>query len=211
MSYDNDKKLNYDYYKKAIIEHGDSPEGVCWSSLPTQEKRFKILCGMIADKDKEHSILDYGCGTAALNDYIIKKKIAAKYFGCDIVEDSLKIAKDKYPKSSFMFPQELFDGKDVYDYAFISGVFNYRISDNVAYYQEILLNLWQKVKIGIAFNMMSSYVDYEDSHLFYEKPENVFAFAKTKLSPFVTIRNDYEVNPGVIPFEFACYVYKEAQ
>jgi hypothetical protein len=36
----------------------------------------------------------------------------------------------------------------------------------------------------------------------------VFAFCKQELSPRVTLRHDYHVKDGVIPFEFTTYVYR---
>lgn len=65
---------------------------------------------------------------------------------------------------------------------------------------------------GIAFNMMSSYVDYFDEALFYESPGQVFDFLKSNISPYITIRNDYLVKPEVkVPFEFAVYVYRDGK
>jgi hypothetical protein len=51
-------------------------------------------------------------------------------------------------------------------------------------------------------------VDYFDDGLFYEYPEMVFKFAKTHLSQRVSIRNEYQLKPGVLPFEFTTYIYR---
>jgi hypothetical protein len=63
-------------------------------------------------------------------------------------------------------------------------------------------------RLGLAFNMMSAYVDYQDPGLFYEYPENVFGFLKKEITPYVALRNDYEVKPGVVPFDFTVYAYR---
>ena len=34
-----------------------------------------------------------------------------------------------------------------------------------------------------------------------------FSFVKNEVTPYVTLRHDYEVKPGVIPFEFIIYAY----
>ena len=98
---------------------------------------------------------------------------------------------------------------EAFDYIFISGVFNNKIENNEGYYQDCLRILWERTRKGLAFNMMSAYVDYYDDDLFYEKPEKVFSFVKQNLSPYVVLRNDYQVKPGVIPFEFVVYVYRK--
>jgi hypothetical protein len=60
--------------------------------------------------------------------------------------------------------------------------------------------------VGYAFNMLSRFVDYFDDELYYEDPLHAFRFCKEQLSPLVTLRHDYAVRPGSIPFEFSIYV-----
>ena len=202
------EQLLQSHYKKAILKHGDTPEGAQWSSKETQEKRFEILLDI--EDIKGSSVLDFGCGTGAMLDYLNKRALATRYTGCDIVEEALQIAKKKFamlPKARFGFFEEF--SADVFDYTFVSGVFNNKVEDNKAYYQNYLKSLWERTKKGLAFNMMSYYVDYYDDELFYEKPENVFSFVKDNLSPFVVLRNDYQVKQGIIPFEFTVYVYRK--
>jgi len=58
--------------------------------------------------------------------------------------------------------------------------------------------------------MMSTYVDFFDPGLFYERPERAFGFVKNEIAPFVILRHDYQVKPGVTPFEFIIYAYRSA-
>ena len=66
----------------------------------------------------------------------------------------------------------------------------------------------EKTNKAIAFNNLSSYVDYKDKILYYEDPEKIFRFCKSELSPFVSIRHDYQIKTKKIPYEFTTYVYK---
>ena len=70
------------------------------------------------------------------------------------------------------------------------------------------MKLFSHVRCGLAFNALSTYVDYFDDDLFYFDPEDVFNFCKEQLSTRVTLRNDYLITTDSIPFEFTVYIYK---
>ena len=95
-----------------------------------------------------------------------------------------------------------------FDYAIISGVFNNRVTDNWAFLTGALRLLFPHVRRGLAFNALSAYVDFQDEGLYYADPEAVFRFCKESLSPAVNLRHDYEVKPGVVPFEFTTQVFR---
>lgn len=195
-------------YKDKIAQYGARPEGACWSSIDSQKKRFEVLVQI--DDLRGMKILDFGCGTGALATFLKDSNISVSYYGCDVVAEALNIARNNHPECFFGELNEIISEK--FDYIFISGVFNNKLPDNKAYYQDILLKLWPLAKKGIAFNMMSSYVDYFDESLFYESPGEVLDFLKCNISPYVTIRNDYQVKKEVqVPFEFAVYVYRDGK
>ena len=74
--------------------------------------------------------------------------------------------------------------------------------------KKTLITLFKKTNKAIAFNNLSSYVDYKDKILYYERPEKIFKFCKSKLSPLVTIRHDYQIKTKKMPYEFTTYIYK---
>ena len=198
------------HYRDAVLRYGDAPEGAQWSSKDSQNKRFEILLDIAEMKNV--SVLDFGCGTGAMLEYMNARggDSSIRYTGCDILQEALDIAKQKYANQKNVRFGFFDDFKtEAFDYIFISGVFNNKIENNEGYYQDYLRILWERTRKGLAFNMMSAYVDYYDDDLFYEKPEKVFSFVKQNLSPYVVLRNDYQVKPGVIPFEFAVYVYRK--
>ncbi|MED4753930.1 class I SAM-dependent methyltransferase [Brevibacillus choshinensis] len=192
------------HYRNLFLKFGDSAESAQYRDRVTQVKRFEIL---IEIEDINGSkVLDFGCGTAHFATYLKEKGIKVDYTGVDFVKEFLQCAKEKHPDSKFCSLDEAL--QETYDYVFVSGVFNNVMENNEKFYKETVKQLYQVANKGLAFNMMSSYVDYYDEGLYYEKPENVFRFIKNEVSPYVTIRNDYQIRDGVIPFEFAVYVYK---
>jgi SAM-dependent methyltransferase len=196
-----------EHYKNLLAKHGDSPQAVQYSSHSSQERRFELLSSI---GDLRHKrILDFGCGTGQLGNYLTKQGIDFEYFGTDIVSEFLTLCRSKFPEGHFEEFSTLSHLK--FDYIFISGVFNNLRDDNQLFYQDTLRRLFSMCSLGLSFNMMSTYVDYKDPSLFYEHPEKVFSFLKREITPYVTLRNDYEVKRGVVPFDFTIYAFQHGQ
>ena len=112
------------FFGKRIEQHGASPRGVGWNSDESQNTRFDQLLKII--KASSFSILDYGCGYGALADYMEQKGLHADYYGFDILESAIEIARgSQNGKLNRMFFTEE-DKLPVCDYVVASGVFNVR-------------------------------------------------------------------------------------
>lgn len=195
------------HYRHLLAEHGDSPQAVQYSCKNSQDRRFELLAGIGDLRNKR--ILDFGCGTGQLGSYLQAQGIDFEYYGTDIVEEFLTLCQGKFPQGTF----EKFDRLShlEFDYVFVGGVFNNKMANNSQFYQETVAKLFSMCRLGLSFNMMSAYVDFQAPNLFYEYPEKVFGFLKREVTPFVTLRNDYEVKPGVVPFDFTVYAYRSGQ
>lgn len=191
------------HYQKLLATFGDTHEAAQYSSRSSQEARFQVLTE-IGDLNGA-KVLDFGCGTAHFATFLKARGIACDYIGVDIVAEFFDHARRKHPNARFGSWTEMKD--EAFDYGFVSGVFNNRREDNESFYKDTLRELFARARKGLAFNMMSTYVDYFDDGLYYVKPEEVFAYVKG-LTPFVTLRNDYLVKPGSVPFEFTVYAYR---
>lgn len=196
------------FYKNEFTLHGDNHASVRYASKESQWRRYEILT-QISDLENK-SILDYGCGTGHLYEYLNEKSIRIKdYIGVDILPDFLQVAKEKFPSATFL--ESLSDYDEAFDIGIVSGTFNDILPNNRKFWQQAVSDLFMRCKEGITFNMMSKYVDYEDPNLFYENPSYVLDFVKNNLSPFVTLRHDYLCKVDSIPYEFSIYVYKKAR
>lgn len=192
------------HYSELFKKYGDSPHAVQWSDSATQMKRFEILCE-IGDVNN-CSILDFGCGVGHLFDFLKGKGHKVTYTGVDVVDEMLAFAQQKHSDARFCKFENISGEK--FDYVLISGVFNNRMESNRSFYRRTLRQCFELCVQGMAFNMMSSYVDFRNEELFYEEPEEAFRFCKEELSPRVAIRNDYLLKEKVIPYEFCTYVYR---
>lgn len=196
------------HYKNLFSKYGNSAKSVQYTDKETQYKRFKILTEI---SNNLSSVVDLGCGLGDLYKYLEEKEENIKYLGLDFVEEFIQSAKQNTENSHTKF--EVFDilKQEIpkgYDYVLLSGVFNNIMDDNWEFMKLSLKKMYTACNKGIAFNAMSSYVDYYDKDLFYINPCKVFDFCKTELSAKVTLRNDYLIKENSIPFEFAIYVYK---
>ena len=90
------------------------------------------------------------------------------------------------------------------DYIVSSQAFNNKFthSDNWEVMKLVLAKCCRIAKKGVAIDMMSTYVDFYEDHLYYFDPAKVFEFCKT-LTKRVTIRHDYPL------FEFTIYIYPD--
>jgi SAM-dependent methyltransferase len=194
------------HYSELATIHGDGPQAAQWSDRPTQEARFAPLVE-VGDL-RAAKVLDFGCGPGHLLTYLRDELgFAGEYVGYDLAESALSVARAKFPDIRFERREILSQGiPERFDYVLASGVFNNRVDDNWGLMTSILDVLHSSADAAIAFNAMSTYVDFMAPDLWYVDPRLVLDHCKVHLSPAVTIRHDYQVKPGVLPFEFTTYV-----
>jgi len=195
------------HYETALIQYGDSPKGVNWKDAESQNYRFQMLCevGKLSDK----KIHDVGCGLGHLSDFLSVKGINCEYIGSDISPLMIRAAKDRLP-TAHLYVADLLENKTQdwmrADYLITSGLFYVKTSTVRRtwkhFVQAMLIRMFMLSDIGIAFNMLTSFVDYEDSNLFYQPPGETVDFCIRNMSRRVVLRHDYPL------WEYTVYVYK---
>lgn len=195
------------HYAGLLGRHGDSPHSAQWSDRASQERRLEVLA-QVADL-RTAKVLDFGCGTGHLLAYLRSAVgFAGEYVGYDLSEELIGAAAAKFPEARFEARDVLTEGvPEDFDYVLISGVFNNRVGDNWGLLTTLLRQLFPRARRALAFNALSTYVDFLDPELFYLNPEDALRFCKENLSPCVTLRHDYQIRPGVAPYEFTLYAY----
>jgi SAM-dependent methyltransferase len=197
------------HYEDCFKEHGDNHLGVDWPNLEDAIKRYQVMLSVITDSKVENSVLDFGCGTGHLNQYIIDNSIKnISYSGLDLSKTFVDAAKSKYPNIFFYCLDILNDTITLpeFDYIICNGVFTEKrdlsFDEMWAYFQKMLLAIFHKVNKGMAFNVMSKAVDWERSDLFHVPTDLLITFLTKKLSRNFVIRNDYGL------YEYTVYIYK---
>ncbi len=194
------------HYDECFTTHGDTHLGVDWPNEKDMYIRYEIMTELVK-KNKKSSLLDFGCGTAGLYNYISKNKKNIEYSGLDINLSFYEKCKLKFPEISFYHKDILVDDNiPNFDYIICNGTFTEKLNlsniEMMDFFESIIKKLWEKCNIGLAFNLMSKHVDWEREDLFHVSLDELGWFLKTNLSRNFLIRNDYKL------YEFTTYVYK---
>ena len=197
------------HYQSLLKKYGPGPQAVQYTDLKTQNARFEVLSQV--DKNLT-SVMDFGCGLGDLWSFLRSKGDESLYLGLDIVPEFVDYANARFTDGS---KAQLIGDESVlpsgYDYVMLSGVFNNKTDDNWNFMTKTLQDMFSAAKKGIAFNAMSTFVDYQDPELYYADPMEVLKFCKQSLGGHPVLRHDYSVRRDGFPFEFAIYVYKIPQ
>ena len=93
-----------------------------------------------------------------------------------------------------------------FDYIIMNGVFTEKntlsFDEMFSYFQKVILRVFPKAKIGLAFNVMSKHVDWEREDLFHLPFDVLAAFLMKNVSRKFYIRNDYGL------YEYTTYVFR---
>ena len=202
------------HYENLYKKYDKSPLSLQHANISQQQKRYEI----ISTKIKPHfSIIDFGCGFADFYKFLSKNKnYDGKYTGIDIVPSFINENKKQFLKNEKVnfINNNLLEIEKIssVDYSIACGTFNNFIPnlEGKEYLQNSLLKLFNISRVGISFNLLSTYVDYKDSSLFYFDPKEVFDYCKLKLSPYVELKHDYILNEGGYPYEYTIHVSKNS-
>jgi SAM-dependent methyltransferase len=185
-----------DYYAEKLRAHGPGAAGVDWNSEESQALRFRELCRVLPDA-RPFSLLDVGCGTGALVDYLERSGRTFAYWGCDAAGPMIEAARGLHgAKAPVHFVPTLDDAPSC-DVVVASGIFNVRLeaSDEVwsTHMEATVRQMAQKALRGFAFNALSLYSDPAKRRpdLYYADPVRWFDFVKRELSTAVALLHDY--------------------
>jgi SAM-dependent methyltransferase len=150
------------------------------------------------------TVLDVGCGLAHYYEYLLDRGFDVDYIGYDIVPGFIQSNRKTFREARFEVRDVSREGiTHEADYIVMCQVFNNRYKDgsNADVAKAALSTAFASARICVSVDMLSKYVNYEEPHLYYFSPEEMFAHAKT-LSPFVQLRHDY------LPFHFTILLYQ---
>jgi SAM-dependent methyltransferase len=197
------------HYLSLFREHGDAARAVQHHDAASQANRFDVLAAIASDLG---AVVDLGCGLGHLCDHLRARGFTGPYLGLDFVEEFVArasarhdgdartqfrvfdLARDPYPKG--------------YDTYLVCGVFNNRMPDNDRFMRQVLAKSFAAARRQVAFNAMSTYVDFENPELYYTDPREVFDYCKRTLTRRVSLRHDYLVRDDRPPYEYTMYLYR---
>jgi SAM-dependent methyltransferase len=198
-----------EHYTNCFRKHGDTHEGVDWPNLNDLVKRYDVMLGLVRG-DNRCSLLDFGCGTAMLFQHMLTEGLQhIEYSGLDLSSEYIKAASAKFPSLAFYEVDILRDRENVprADYIVMNGVLTEKqtlsFDEMWAYSQELLPLIFEKCNVGMAFNVMSTAVDWEREDLFHMPLDLLTRFLANEVSRHFIIRSDYDL------YEYTVYVYQK--
>ena len=150
--------LNW-YYSEAYQKNykPGEPQYVGWYDRESQIKRFDELIKIGIGNG--HTVLDYGCGTGDFLDYLKGKGISVKYYGLDINDEYLGIAKQNHKDVTF-YGGDVIDidpNTPKVDWIVASGTFNALVPEDWMLFRISICT--KLVKRGVAFNLLKESED----------------------------------------------------
>jgi SAM-dependent methyltransferase len=192
-----------------LDRHGDNFRGVGWTR--TQEEvdlRYGVMLDVIREKEPV-TLLDFGCGASHLYDYIRRiGRADIDYSGLDLSSKFLELSRKKFPSVTY-YQADLAASPDSipqFDYIVMNGIFNSKCAlshdEMFTYLCTLVDRAFRKARRGIAFNVMTKYVDWERDDLFHLTLDQLAGFLVRMVSRNFVIRHDYG------QWEYTTYVYR---
>ena len=184
-------------YTERLAALGPVPEALGWTK-GRHKLRYQILL--------EHwdlprgDLLDFGCGFGDMYAYCRDHFPNLSYHGLDLNPALVAAGRQRYPAADLIAGDVSKTGlSGEWDLIVASGVFNFLLSDNWSFIDQMFDLFARHARVGFAANFLSDRVDYRLDHTFHADPVKVLALAY-RYSNRVVLRNDY------MPFEFTIRV-----
>lgn len=145
-----------------------------WESETAQLQRFEALVNELNLNGKR--ILDIGCGTGNLLQYLEKRFSDFEYTGVDILGHMITYAKSKKTRGRFIcadiFKENPF-GQNEFDVIFASGIFNINLGNNKKFLIDAL-NLFNYIcEETISFNLLDDKSLNKEDKYFYSSSDEI--------------------------------------
>ncbi len=188
---------------KGLAEYGI----LGWESEEAQKLRFDMLLNGIELEGK--SLLDVGCGTGNLLEYINSKGLKVEYAGVDILDPMIKIANAKGLNGEFyhadIFKDNIFE-KKTFDIIYSSGIFNLNLGNNRIFLHDAVGLFLKLSKEAVVFNLLHiDSPDREDKY-FYFHPDEL----KKILADYSDKLREIEIVEAYLKNDFTVICRKEA-
>jgi SAM-dependent methyltransferase len=199
-----------EHYSEKFSLHGPSSEGVDWGADEARmflryDKMLRVADSLAGNK---RSLLDVGCGYGGLQRFAISKNIALNYTGIDVAGNMIEWAGANLPSGLFIhgdFLDYRFDRE--FDYVVCNGVLTQKLEtaglemDEFAH--RLIRQMFSICTIGIAFNVMTTKVNYYSNNLYYRNPAELFSWCLSEISPHLKLDHSYPL------YEYTIYLYRQ--
>jgi SAM-dependent methyltransferase len=210
---DDVSKALKDHYESAFKVHGASSKGVDWGPVEGNVNlRYEKMLALLTDSEisPSTSLLDVGCGFGGLLGYSRGKGLNFSYTGVDVAENMIYWAKKEYPADQFVLGDFLeidFDKK--FSYVVCNGILTQKLNTPGLlmdeYAHKLIRSMYDLCSGGIAFNVMTTKVNYFANNLYYRNPAELLSWCMSEITRHVKLDHAYPL------FEYTLYLYREVR
>ncbi len=185
-------------YSGLVVQHGVDPKAGGYRDEVSRNLRYDKLAQILAadGAPERFTVNELGCGYGAFYEYLESAfpGRVAHYTGYDVSDEMLNRGRNHLKlRPATMLKQSTVTEEA--DYTFISGIFNVRLSASndewLDYIHETLRQSYRMSKRGMAFYILTSYVDRTNERFFYANPSELLSFCQSQLSRHVLLAHDY--------------------
>lgn len=177
-----------------------------WESEFAQQQRFDALINDLNLHGKR--VLDVGCGTGNLLQYLEERFSNFEYTGVDILEYMIAYAKSKKTRGRFIcadiFKENPF-GQNEFDVIFASGTFNINLGNNKKFLIDALRLFNYICKETISFNLLDNKSPNKENKYFYSSSDEICALINDNYPNYFRIK----VIKGYLKNDFTIVCNKE--
>lgn len=204
-------KVLEQHYSQKFSQHGASSEGVDWGA--DESKMLLRYDKMLSVADwvpgNQPSLLDVGCGYGGLRSYAISKNIDLYYTGIDVAGNMIEWAAANVSSGNFIHG-DLLDYKFEQDFSYVvcNGILTQKLfiaglqMDQFA--AQLIRKMFSLCTIGLAFNVMTTKVNYFSDNLYYRNPAELFSWCLSEITPHIKLDHSYPL------YEYTVYLYHNA-
>lgn len=209
-----------EHYARTFAAFGATPKGVDWNAEEDVRVRYaKMLDVMRKDflpPGGAPSLLDVGCGWGGLYAYAKENGADVEYTGIELVQPMVDYAQQSFLEGKFICG-DIFKTSFEHQFDFVvsSGILTLKVSATIPemerFTKHLIHRMYSLCRHGIAFNMMSTRVNYMAPHLYYQNPAEMLSYCLSEVSPRVRLDHGYSsLGSGLRRlYEFTVYVYKD--
>jgi SAM-dependent methyltransferase len=200
------------HYEACLARHGDTHRGVDWPNPEDAARRYRVMLDILDRRPvpARPVVLDIGCGAGHLLEFARSQGRDIGYLGIDLSARFVELCRRKFPGETFLQLDVLASplGSPRGDFAIANGLFTEKLTlswDTMwEFVRRMIRALFAMAGSGLAFNVMSSHVDWQRDDLFHLPCDTLAAFLRAEVSRHYVFRADYGLH------EYTAYVFREA-
>lgn len=202
-------QLLHDHYRATFLAHGANSQGVDWGPREDAARLRQDIMLAVADGfPTGGTLLDVGCGYGALAERIDARGLRLDYTGIDVVGEMVDEAQRRHPHRRFLHGDFLEVAEiGPFDYVVCNGILTQKLTATTlemnVHARRLISAMFATCRRGCAFNVMTTYVNYQADNLYYRNPAELLAWCMSELTPRVRLDHAYPL------YEYTLFLHRD--